>query len=129
METHLQVIRYVCSFSTGGDLLSSELQQGVEQNLLEAGLYETDGQMSPITAQLYATASLWANHNGSEEANGNGASLQLANQERGMADSNSSGGKCSFRQKNISASSVLEILCSLISIEVTGMLPIKSLLS
>lgn len=66
---------------------------GVEQHLLGAGLCETDGQLSPITAQLYATASLWANHNGPEEANGNEASLLLANQERGVAESNSSGGK------------------------------------
>ncbi|XP_026212279.1 protein phosphatase 1 regulatory subunit 1C isoform X1 [Anabas testudineus] len=70
-----------------------ELQQEVEQHLLGTGLCESDGQTSPITAQLYATASLWANHNGPEEANGNEASLQLANQERGVADSNSSGGK------------------------------------
>lgn len=103
------VIQCVCSLSTGGDLLSSELQQEVEQHLLGAGFCETDGQMSPITAQLYATASLWANHNGQEEANGNEASLQLANQERGMADSNSFGGKCSFRQKNIMTSSEHEI--------------------
>ncbi|XP_075960338.1 protein phosphatase 1 regulatory subunit 1A-like isoform X1 [Anarhichas minor] len=70
-----------------------ELQLGVEQHLLVAGLCDTDSQLSPITAQLYATASLWANHNGPEEANGNEAGLLLANQERGMAESNSSGGK------------------------------------
>ncbi|XP_078016933.1 uncharacterized protein LOC117248210 isoform X1 [Epinephelus lanceolatus] len=70
-----------------------ELQLGVEQHLLGAGLCDTDDQLSPITAQLYATASLWANHNGPEEANGNEASLLLANQERGVAESNSSGGK------------------------------------
>uniref|UniRef100_A0A667X931 Protein phosphatase 1, regulatory (inhibitor) subunit 1C n=1 Tax=Myripristis murdjan TaxID=586833 RepID=A0A667X931_9TELE len=76
-----------------GALLSSELQLGVEQHLLGAGLCETDGQLSPITAQLYANASLWANHNGPEEANGNEASLGLANEEKGVAESNSSGGK------------------------------------
>eukprot|EP00064_Thunnus_orientalis_P015567 superscaffoldBa00002906_g15621 len=79
--------------STRGALLSSELQLEVEQHLLGAGLCETDGQLSPITAQLYAAATLWANHNGPEEANGNEASLVLANQERGVAESNSSGGK------------------------------------
>ncbi|XP_077961057.1 protein phosphatase 1 regulatory subunit 1A isoform X3 [Gasterosteus aculeatus] len=70
-----------------------ELQQGVEQHLLGAGLCDTDGQLSPITAHLYATSSLWANHNGPEEANGNEAGLLLANQERGVAESVSSGGK------------------------------------
>ncbi|TKS85961.1 hypothetical protein D9C73_019381 [Collichthys lucidus] len=69
-----------------------ELQLGVEQHLLGAGLCETDGQLSPITAQLYANATLWDNHNGPEETNGNEASLLLANQERGVAESNSSGG-------------------------------------
>ncbi|XP_069574924.1 protein phosphatase 1 regulatory subunit 1C [Brachyistius frenatus] len=68
-----------------------ELQLGVEQHLLGAGLCDADGQLSPITAQLYATASLWANHNGPEEANGNEAGLLLANQERGVAESNSLG--------------------------------------
>ncbi|KAG7233017.1 hypothetical protein INR49_007557 [Caranx melampygus] len=70
-----------------------ELQLGVEQHLLEAGLCETDGQLSPITAQLYAAATLWSNHNGPEEANGNEGSLPLANQERGVAESSSLGGK------------------------------------
>ncbi|KAG7511950.1 phosphatase 1 regulatory subunit 1C isoform X1 [Solea senegalensis] len=68
-----------------------ELQLGVEQHLLGGALCDTDGQLSPITAQLYATASLWANHNGPEDANGNEASLPLANQERGVAESNSLG--------------------------------------
>ncbi|KAM4591330.1 protein phosphatase 1 regulatory subunit 1C [Odontesthes bonariensis] len=67
-----------------------ELQLGVEHQLLGAGLCETDSQLSPITAQLYA-ASQWANHNGPEEANGNEAGLLLANQERGMPESSSSG--------------------------------------
>lgn len=44
---------------------------------------------------------MWANHNGPEEANGNEASLLLANQERGVAESNSSGGKQFSRQKNV----------------------------
>lgn len=79
--------------STRGALLSSDIQQGVEQQLLGAGVCEADSQQSPITAQLYATASLWANHNGPEEPNGNEASLMLANQERGVEASNSSGGK------------------------------------
>uniref|UniRef100_A0A8D2ZHW9 Protein phosphatase 1 regulatory subunit 1C n=1 Tax=Scophthalmus maximus TaxID=52904 RepID=A0A8D2ZHW9_SCOMX len=80
--------------STRGALFSPELQLGVEQHLLGAGHCDADGQLSPITAQLYATASLWANHNGPEEANGNEAGLlPLANRERGMADSNSLGGK------------------------------------
>lgn len=74
-------------------LLSSELQLGVEQHLLGSGFCETDSQMSPVTAQLYANAALWANHNGSEEANGNEARLLLANEERAVAESNSSGGK------------------------------------
>lgn len=73
--------------------MSSEFQQGVEQQLLGAGVCEADSQLSPITAQLYATASLWANHNGPEETNGNEASLLLANQERGVEESKSSGGK------------------------------------
>ncbi|XP_074532347.1 protein phosphatase 1 regulatory subunit 1C-like isoform X1 [Halichoeres trimaculatus] len=68
-----------------------ELQLGSDQDLLGAGLCEADGQLSPITAQLYASVSLWANHNGQEEANGNEAGLLLANQERGMAESNSAG--------------------------------------
>ncbi|XP_056902889.1 uncharacterized protein LOC130533472 isoform X2 [Takifugu flavidus] len=68
-----------------------EIQQGVEQQLLGAGVCEADSQQSPITAQLYATSSLWANHNGPEEPNGNEASLMLANQERGVEESNSSG--------------------------------------
>lgn len=78
-----------------GALLSSDLQLEVEQqHLWGAGLYETDGQLSPITAQLYAGSSLWANHNGPEEANGNEASLLLANREGGgVAKGNSSGGK------------------------------------
>ncbi|XP_034537208.1 protein phosphatase 1 regulatory subunit 1C isoform X1 [Notolabrus celidotus] len=68
-----------------------ELQLGVEQHLLGAGLCEADGQLSPITAQLYASATLWPNHNGQEEANGNEPSLLLANQEKGVAESNSAG--------------------------------------
>uniref|UniRef100_UPI003AAF5492 protein phosphatase 1 regulatory subunit 1C n=1 Tax=Centroberyx gerrardi TaxID=166262 RepID=UPI003AAF5492 len=80
-----------------------ELQLGVEQHLLGAGLCETDSQLSPITAQLYANASLWANHNGPEEANGNEASLVLANEERGVAESNSSG-ECSLPEEDEEAS-------------------------
>uniref|UniRef100_A0A3B4ZWN1 Uncharacterized protein n=1 Tax=Stegastes partitus TaxID=144197 RepID=A0A3B4ZWN1_9TELE len=87
-----------------------ELQLGVEQHLLGAGLPETDSQLSPITAQLYATASLWANHNGPEEANGNEACLLLANQERGVAESSSSGGKtdlsCEHKKEASSPDSV-----------------------
>ncbi|KAM8859196.1 protein phosphatase 1 regulatory subunit 1A-like isoform 2-T2 [Spinachia spinachia] len=70
-----------------------ELQLGVEQHLLGAGPCDTDGQLSPIAAHLYATSSPWANHNGPEEANGNEAGLLLANQERGVAERSSSGGK------------------------------------
>ncbi|XP_076599617.1 protein phosphatase 1 regulatory subunit 1A-like [Chaetodon auriga] len=84
-----------------------ELQAGVEQHLLGAGLCETDGQLSPITAQLYATASLWANHNGPEETNGNEASLLLANQEGGVAESSSSGDlSCDHKQEASSPDSV-----------------------
>ena len=72
---------------------SLEVQQGVEQQLPGAGACEPESQLSPITSQIYAATSLWANHNGPEETNGNEASLLLANQERGVADSNSSGGK------------------------------------
>lgn len=81
--------------STRGPLLSSELQLEGEQHLLGAALCDADGQLSPITAQLYASASLWGNHNGPEEANGNEAGLPLAvaNQERRVAESNSFGGK------------------------------------
>ncbi|XP_008427261.1 protein phosphatase 1 regulatory subunit 1C isoform X2 [Poecilia reticulata] len=68
-----------------------DLQLGVEQHLLGAGLCETDSQLSPITTQLYATGYTWANHNQPEEANGNEACLLLTNQERGVAESNSSG--------------------------------------
>ncbi|XP_075899077.1 protein phosphatase 1 regulatory subunit 1C isoform X2 [Nelusetta ayraudi] len=69
-----------------------DLQQGAEQHLLGAGLCDTDGQLSPVTAQLYASSSLWANHNGPEEANGNEACPLLANRERGgVAKGNSSG--------------------------------------
>ncbi|XP_040905258.1 protein phosphatase 1 regulatory subunit 1A-like isoform X1 [Toxotes jaculatrix] len=83
-----------------------EFQLGVEQHLLGAGLCETDGQLSPITAQLYA-ASLWANHNGPEEANGNEASLLLANQERGVAESNSLGDlSCDHKKEASSPDSV-----------------------
>ena len=75
----------------------------MEQHLLGAGLSETDGEeLSPVTAQLYAAASLWGNHNGPEEANGNEAGLLLANQERAVAESNSSGGKLFFfRRRNV----------------------------
>uniref|UniRef100_A0A3P8T5V7 Protein phosphatase 1, regulatory (inhibitor) subunit 1C n=1 Tax=Amphiprion percula TaxID=161767 RepID=A0A3P8T5V7_AMPPE len=84
-----------------------ELQLGVEQHLLGAGLPETDSQLSPITAQLYATASLWANHNGPEEANGNEACLLLASQERGVAESSSSGGlSCDHKKEASSPDSV-----------------------
>ncbi|XP_031171765.1 protein phosphatase 1 regulatory subunit 1C isoform X2 [Sander lucioperca] len=84
-----------------------ELQLGVEHHLLGAGLCDTDGQLSPITAQLYATASMWANHNGPEEANGNEASLLLANQERGVAESNSSGDlSCDHKKEASSPDSV-----------------------
>ncbi|XP_067466775.1 protein phosphatase 1 regulatory subunit 1A-like [Thunnus thynnus] len=84
-----------------------ELQLEVEQHLLGAGLCETDGQLSPITAQLYAAATLWANHNGPEEANGNEASLVLANQERGVAESNSSGDlSCDHKKEDSSPDSV-----------------------
>uniref|UniRef100_A0A3Q2PG29 Protein phosphatase 1, regulatory (inhibitor) subunit 1C n=1 Tax=Fundulus heteroclitus TaxID=8078 RepID=A0A3Q2PG29_FUNHE len=79
--------------STRGAILSSDLTLGVEQHLLGAGLCETDNLLSPITAEHYATDYTWANHNQPEEANGNEACLLLANQERGVAESNSSGGK------------------------------------
>uniref|UniRef100_A0A3B3UMR8 Protein phosphatase 1, regulatory (inhibitor) subunit 1C n=1 Tax=Poecilia latipinna TaxID=48699 RepID=A0A3B3UMR8_9TELE len=69
-----------------GAVLSSDLQLGVEQHLLGAGLCETDSQLSPITTQLYATGYTWANHNQPEEANGNEACLLLTNQERGVTD-------------------------------------------
>uniref|UniRef100_A0A096MCY2 Protein phosphatase 1, regulatory (inhibitor) subunit 1C n=1 Tax=Poecilia formosa TaxID=48698 RepID=A0A096MCY2_POEFO len=68
-----------------------DLQLGVEQHLLGAGLCETDSQLSPITTQLYATGYTWANHNQPEEANGNEACLLLTNQERDVTESNSSG--------------------------------------
>ncbi|XP_056147384.1 protein phosphatase 1 regulatory subunit 1C [Lampris incognitus] len=77
--------------STGAVPTMKELQLGVEQHLLGSGLCETDSQISPITAQLYGNAALWANHNGPEEANGNEASLVLAKEEKEMAESNSSG--------------------------------------
>nr|XP_020442925.1 protein phosphatase 1 regulatory subunit 1C [Monopterus albus] len=83
-----------------------ELQLGVEQHLLGAGLSEDDGQLSPITAQLYAAASLWANHNGPEEANGNEASLQLASQERGVAESSSGDLSCDHKKDAPSPDSV-----------------------
>lgn len=88
--------------STRSALLSSEIQQGVEQQLLGAGACETDSQLRPVTSQLYAAASLWANHNGPEETNGNETSLLLANQERGVADSNSSGGKTLLLKRSFS---------------------------
>ncbi|XP_047459737.1 protein phosphatase 1 regulatory subunit 1C isoform X1 [Mugil cephalus] len=82
-----------------------ELQLGVEQHLLEAGLF-SDSQLSPITAQLYAS-SLWANHNGPEEANGNETCLPLANQERAVAESNSSGDlSCDHKKEASSPDSV-----------------------
>ncbi|XP_028280024.1 protein phosphatase 1 regulatory subunit 1C isoform X2 [Parambassis ranga] len=84
-----------------------ELQLGVEQQLLGAGLCDTDSQLSPITAQLYAAATLWANHNGPEETNGNEAGLPLANQERGVAESNSSGDlSCNHKKEASSPDSV-----------------------
>ncbi|XP_054655146.1 protein phosphatase 1 regulatory subunit 1C isoform X3 [Dunckerocampus dactyliophorus] len=64
----------------------TELQLGAEQHPCEM-----DTQSSPMAAQLYASPSLWTNHNGPEEANGNEAQLLLANQERGVEASNSSG--------------------------------------
>ncbi|XP_061141469.1 pleckstrin homology domain-containing family A member 3 isoform X2 [Syngnathus typhle] len=51
-----------------------------------------DCQLSPITAQLYAGSYPWTNQNRPEEANGNPTAL-LANHGRGVAQSNSSGGK------------------------------------
>ncbi|XP_029030692.1 protein phosphatase 1 regulatory subunit 1C isoform X3 [Betta splendens] len=82
----------------------TELQQGAEQHLLEAGLCDTHGLMSPITAQLYE---LWANHNGPEETNGNEAGLQIANQERGVAESSSTGDlSCDHKQEASSPDSV-----------------------
>ncbi|XP_030298707.1 protein phosphatase 1 regulatory subunit 1C [Sparus aurata] len=85
-----------------------ELQLGVEQHLLGAGLSETDGEeLSPVTAQLYAAATLWGNHNGPEEANGNEAGLLLANQERAVAESNSSGDlSCDHKKEASSPDSV-----------------------
>lgn len=68
----------------------------MEQHLPGAGFCETESQLSPITAQLYATSYTWANRNQPEEANGNETGLLLANQDRGVADSNSSGGKQFF---------------------------------
>ncbi|KAM6916207.1 protein phosphatase 1 regulatory subunit 1C [Xenentodon cancila] len=65
-----------------------EFQTGVEQHLVGAELCEPDNHLSPITAQLYGS---WANHNGPEEDNGNEAYSLLANQERGVAESDSSG--------------------------------------
>lgn len=72
----------------------------MEQYLLVPDVCETDGQMSPITAQLYGSPALWANHNGPEEVNGNETALLSAN-ERGVAESNSSGGK--YVQDSINA--------------------------
>ncbi|XP_022061949.1 protein phosphatase 1 regulatory subunit 1C isoform X3 [Acanthochromis polyacanthus] len=93
--------------STFAPPTTKELQLGVEQHLLGAGLPETDSQLSPVTAQLYATASLWANHNGPEEANGNEACLLLANQERGVAESESSGDlSCDHKKEASSPDSV-----------------------
>ncbi|XP_034040994.1 protein phosphatase 1 regulatory subunit 1C-like isoform X1 [Thalassophryne amazonica] len=83
------------------------LQLGMEQHLLGAGPSETDSQMSPITAQLYSNDSLWANHNGPEEANGNEALRLLANEERGVVESNSSGDlSCDHKQEVSSPGSI-----------------------
>ncbi|KAK5882919.1 hypothetical protein CesoFtcFv8_021459 [Champsocephalus esox] len=91
------------SQSTFAPPTMKELQLGVEQHLLGA---ELNDQLSPITAQLYAT-SLWANHNGLEEDNGNEASLLLANQERGVAESNNPGDlSCDHKQEAASPDSV-----------------------
>ncbi|XP_061644823.1 protein phosphatase 1 regulatory subunit 1B-like isoform X3 [Phyllopteryx taeniolatus] len=49
-----------------------------------------DCQLSPISAQLYDGSCPWTNQNGLDQANGNEAGL-LANQERGLAQSQSSG--------------------------------------
>ncbi|XP_012728218.2 protein phosphatase 1 regulatory subunit 1C isoform X1 [Fundulus heteroclitus] len=76
-----------------------DLTLGVEQHLLGAGLCDTDSLLSPITAEHYATDYTWANHNQPEEANGNEACLLLANQERGVAESNSSGDLSSTKSK------------------------------
>uniref|UniRef100_M4AGH6 Protein phosphatase 1 regulatory inhibitor subunit 1C n=1 Tax=Xiphophorus maculatus TaxID=8083 RepID=M4AGH6_XIPMA len=84
---------FIRLLSVKGAVLSSDLGLGVEQHLLGAGLCETDSQLSPITAQLYATGYTWANHNQPEEANGNEACLLLTNQERGVAENKSSGAK------------------------------------
>ncbi|CAL8369645.1 protein phosphatase 1 regulatory subunit 1C isoform X2 [Gadus morhua] len=84
-----------------------ELQMGVEQHLLGPDVCETDGQMSPITAQLYGSPALWDNHNGPEEANGNETVLLLANEARGVADSNSSGDlSCDHKEEVSSPGSV-----------------------
>ncbi|KAM4607397.1 protein phosphatase 1 regulatory subunit 1C [Polymixia lowei] len=80
--------------STYAPPIVKELQLGVEQHLLGG---ETDSQISPITAQVNGNDALWANHNGLEEANGNEASVVLANEERGMAESNSLGDHAEHR--------------------------------
>ncbi|XP_028325357.1 protein phosphatase 1 regulatory subunit 1A-like [Gouania willdenowi] len=58
-----------------------DYQLGAEQHVLRAGQCD-DSPTSPIIAQLCSASSLWANHNGAVEANGNEAGLPLANQER-----------------------------------------------
>uniref|UniRef100_A0A8C7QCA8 Protein phosphatase 1 regulatory subunit 1C n=1 Tax=Oncorhynchus mykiss TaxID=8022 RepID=A0A8C7QCA8_ONCMY len=92
-------------------LSSSELQMVMDQNFqkpehLEEGLCENTDQLSPITAQHYGNTAQQANHNGSDEPNGNELYANhrlLANGGLPVADSNCTGETSTSQQGNLSS--------------------------
>ncbi|XP_061546545.1 uncharacterized protein LOC133409943 isoform X6 [Phycodurus eques] len=86
----------VCQSVDGAQRKQSTLAPPTMKDLhVRAGPHSAGGpdcQLSPISAQLCDGSCPWTNRNGLDEANGNEAGL-LANQERGLAQSRSSGGR------------------------------------
>ncbi|XP_036838999.1 protein phosphatase 1 regulatory subunit 1C-like [Oncorhynchus mykiss] len=88
-----------------------ELQMVMDQNFqkpehLEEGLCENTDQLSPITAQHYGNTAQQANHNGSDEPNGNELYANhrlLANGGLPVADSNCTGETSTSQQGNLSS--------------------------
>ncbi|XP_061546540.1 uncharacterized protein LOC133409943 isoform X2 [Phycodurus eques] len=84
----------VCQSVDGAQRKQSTLAPPTMKDLhVRAGPHSAGGpdcQLSPISAQLCDGSCPWTNRNGLDEANGNEAGL-LANQERGLAQSRSSG--------------------------------------
>ncbi|XP_061644820.1 protein phosphatase 1 regulatory subunit 1B-like isoform X1 [Phyllopteryx taeniolatus] len=84
----------VCQFVDGAQRKKSTLAPPTMKDLHVRVEQHSPGgpdcQLSPISAQLYDGSCPWTNQNGLDQANGNEAGL-LANQERGLAQSQSSG--------------------------------------